>query len=210
MPKRYGGGVFFVLETNMATLLDAVNDIIGSVGESNILALDGTHPLEATALATLERISRRVQSKGWWFNTHKTTLVQDGSGRIPVAANVLSIETTERDSGLVKRGGFLHNLEGNTNVIGRDVEVRIRELVAFENLPETVAQYIQAEAVLQFFKNYDGDGTKLQALAQDVALARIPFSADHIRNSDVNLYTSGETGYNLSIIRGNRYRVRSE
>ena len=194
----------------MATWLDAVNDIIGSVGESNLTALDGTHPLEATALATLDRISRRVQSKGWWFNTRKATLTQAVDGRVPVAGTILAIDTLERDSGLVKRGGFLFDLTNGTNVLNRDVECVIRELIAFTDLPETVAQYIQAETVLQFFKSYDGDGTKLQALAQDVALARIPFNADHIRNSDVNLYTSGETGYNLSIIRGNRYRVRSE
>lgn len=193
----------------MATLIDAVNDIIGSVGESNLTALDGTHPLEATALATLDRISKRVQSKGWWFNTRVTTLVQDVDGRVPVASTILAIDTTERNSGLVKRGGFLYDLREETNVLNRDVECAIRELIAFPDLPETVAQYIQAEAVLQFFKNYDGDGTKIQALSADVALTRIPFSADHIRNSDVNFYTSGETGYNLSIIRGYRYRVRN-
>lgn len=210
MPKRYGGGVFFVLETNMATFLDAVNDIVGSVGESNLTVLDNSHPLEATALATLDRISKRVQSKGWWFNTRVTTLAQDVDGRVPVAATILAIDTTERNSGLVKRGGFLYDLREETNVLDRDVECVIRELIAFPDLPETVAQYIQAEAVLQFFKNYDGDGTKIQALSADVVLTRIPFNADHIRNSDVNLYNSGATGYNLSLIRGYRYRVRNE
>lgn len=193
----------------MATFLDAVNDIIGSVGESNLTVLDNTHPLEATALSTLERISKRVQSKGYWFNVRKTTLAQDIDGKVPVAATVLAIDTTERDSGLVKRGGFLYDLENDTDVLDRDVECVLREQVNFADLPETAAQYIQAEAVLQFFKNYDGDGTKIQALAADVQITRIAFSADHIRNSDVNLYNSGETAYNLSLIRGYRYRVRN-
>lgn len=194
----------------MATLLDAVNDIISSVGESPLENLDNSHPLEQSALAVLNRISKRVQAKGYWFNTaNDVDLPLDGSSKVPVDPAFLSVETKDRASGIVVRGGFLYNLTDATDVFTDPVRCNIRVLVPFEDLPETAAQYIQAEAVLQFFKNYDGDGTKIQALAADVTITKIAFSADHIRNSDVNMYTSGETGYNLTQIRGYRYFIRN-
>lgn len=191
----------------MPRLLDAVNDIISSVGESPLENLDNSHPLEQSALAVLNRISKRVQSKGYWFNTASDIeLPLDVGNKIPVAANFISVETVDRDSGIVVRGGFLYSLTDDTDVFTDPVRCNVRVLIDFEDLPETAAQYIQAEAVLQFFKNYDGDGTKIQALAADVQVTRIAFSADHVRNSDVNLYTSGRTGYNLTQVRGYRYR----
>lgn len=194
----------------MATLLDAVNDIISSVGESPLAVLDNSHPLEQSALAVLNRINKRVQSKGYWFNTASAVdLPLDLNSKVPVAANLLSVETTDRASGVVVRGGFLYNLIDATDVFTDPVRCNVRVLIDFEDLPETAAQYIQAEAVLQFFKNYDGDGTKIQALAGDVTITKIAFSADHIRNSDVNLYASGETGYNLTQIRGQRYSINN-
>ncbi len=193
----------------MATILDAVNDIIAGVGESGLAALDDSHPLEADAQRVLTRISRRIQSRGWWFNKRKITLTQDVGGKVPVSSSYLSVDPVNRSLPLAQRSGFLFDMDENTDVLNADVECVVIDYLAFPDLPETAAAYIQAAACLQFFKNYDGDGTKLRVMADDEQRARESFHAEHIRNSDVNLFASGETGHNLSQIRGYRYQVRN-
>lgn len=193
----------------MAQVLDAVCDIISSVGESGLLALDNSHPLEADAQRVLTRVSRRIQSRGWFFNRRCVTLTQDVDGKVPVPSTYLSVDPADRNLPFVQRSGFLFDMQNNTDVLDRDVECVVIDYLEFTNLPETVAAYIQAEACMQFFKNYDGDGTKLRALIEDARLARIPFHAEHIRNSDVNLFASGSTGHNLAEVRGYRYQVRN-
>lgn len=195
------------------TNLEAVNYILACVGESPLLTLDGNHPQQQAALNAITTASKRLQSKGWWFNTFcDINFPQDMDGRVPVPTTVLSIDPHSRYMNLVQRDGFLYDLEAQTNVLNEDVRCNFIDFVPFEDLPETAAQYVTDLARIQFFSDFDGDTEKLRRLslqATDPQIGSItPFKAEHIRNSDVNLYQSGETAYNLYRIRGERYWVR--
>lgn len=190
------------------TELEGINQILESVGESPLDALGSGHPLEASAQRILEQTSRRIQSRGWWFNTGKITLEPAIDGRISIPAAYIQIDPTYHLDRMVHRGGFLYDLENQTDIIGRSVEVEYRELVAFVSLPETAAAYIAAMAALRFAKAYDADGPKIELLSGEAAQAMIPLQADQIRNADINMFAVGDTGRNLSYIRGFRYVTR--
>lgn len=191
------------------TELEAINQIIESVGETPLQSLGSGHPLEDSAARILEQTSRREQTRGWWFNTSRLILEPAIDGRISVPAQALTVDPLQSRYRYVYRGGFLWNLDAATDVIGHSVEVEMVELVAFVSLPETAAQYFAALATLRFAKAYDADGQKLQTIKDEAALAKVPFHADEIRNADVNLFQSGDTARNLAYIRNQRYILRN-
>lgn len=188
--------------------LDAVNDILASVGESPVTSLAGSHPLLESAQRFLAQASKREQAKGWWFNTRLRTLDQDGGGEVALPADVLSADPTYRPDDFTVRAGKLFDKENGTFVIGADVECAVVELLDFEDLPETAAAYFVALACHRFAKGYDADTTKLNQLKDEVGQALVPFKAEHIRASDVNLFASGTTAQNLAFLRHQRYIIR--
>lgn len=192
--------------------IDAINEMIGYVGESAIDATDSdyaSHPLYESALRILTNTSRYVQSKGWWFNTRETTLVP-ASGTIALDSDVylsVAAKNLYREQYAV-RDDKLYDMTNGTFTITSNVQVVIRELVPFEDLPETAAQYVMLAAAVRFVKTYDGDRSKLTEVKEDAAMAYIPFHADHIRNSHVNLFQLPDTLYALSGSWYGRYRQR--
>ena len=54
--------------TNAQTELEAVNEILASVGQAPVTTLDQTNPDVAIAYDALINTSRQVQAEGWTFN----------------------------------------------------------------------------------------------------------------------------------------------
>ena len=48
--------------------LQAVNQILASVGQAPVTTLEQTNPDVAIAYNTLQQVSREVQAEGWTFN----------------------------------------------------------------------------------------------------------------------------------------------
>ena len=48
--------------------LQAVNQILASVGQAPVTTLEQTNPDVAIAYDTLQQVSREVQAEGWTFN----------------------------------------------------------------------------------------------------------------------------------------------
>ena len=48
--------------------LEAVNMLLRAIGSSPIVNIDVRHPDAANAIASLDRIRKRMQRRGWWFN----------------------------------------------------------------------------------------------------------------------------------------------
>ena len=54
-----------------STELDAVNQILSSVGQAPVTTLDLQNPEVAIVLTTLREVSKQVQSEGWTFNLER-------------------------------------------------------------------------------------------------------------------------------------------
>ena len=55
----------------VSTELDAVNQILSSVGQAPVTTLDLQNPEVAIVLNTLREVNKQVQSEGWIFNTER-------------------------------------------------------------------------------------------------------------------------------------------
>lgn len=193
------------------TELDAVNDLLATVGEFPVASVSDPNPLVGSARRILAQTLTREQSRGWWFNRRKLTL-EAGTNltyplRVELPATVLSVDPYWRHKDYVQRGTFLYDRTEGTYDIGESVECDVIEELTIDQLPASAAAYFVSLACVRFSKAYDGDASKLRSLETEVQLARVPFHAEHVRNSDVNLYESGSTGRALMLAYGHRYHV---
>lgn len=140
------------------TKLEAVNEMLYDIGERPVSSLTSPSRLDVVrAVATLERVSKSVQSNGWWFNREELTLTPNGSGEYPIASDIIRVD--RKDQGVemrnptganrtyVVRGSVLYDTinQQSTGFTG-DLTVLAVRLVDFEDLPATARDYIYAEA----------------------------------------------------------------
>ena len=97
----------------VSTELDAVNQILSSVGQAPVTTLDLQNPEVSIVVNTLREQSKQVQLEGWAFNTeHDYTLVRNTSNEIAFPPNALAVDAN-RDQhqdqyNLVKRNNKLY------------------------------------------------------------------------------------------------------
>lgn len=195
------------------TLIEAVNLCLRSTGESNIATLDSNHPQIAVILAEIDTVSKRLQRRGWWFNTAHLTLspIESGpdAGKIDVSDYDLVVPT-RRALDYYPSAGFLVDRRTGAPVMNTAVQAWTRKVYATSEgvwltLPDSFTDYVATAAALTYASNYDADELQLQKLQVHLAQAQTVANADHIRYSRVNLYHSGSAGAALNRAWGNRY-----
>ena len=147
------------MELTALTELDAVNNIIGTIGESPIDTLDDLSNVDAiNALRILRDNSRREQARGWSFNIiPELTLNPDATtNRIPWNSNYLSLKGLN-DEKLVRKDTFIIDLKTNTREFFAPITAEAVILMPFDELPEAMRNYIIAKACFQFQSRYFGD-----------------------------------------------------
>lgn len=194
------------------TLLDAVNLALRSTGETGVASLNSSHPKFATILAGIDTVSKRIQRKGWWFNTGVRDLVPETSG-----PNVGKIDTSAYDR--VESIFAYQNFYPQNGLLvdGRDgsfVNIGVRAFVRWIydttendwfNLPDAFKDYVATSAALDYASNYDADQLQLQKLITQQRAALTAVNADDIRYKRVNLFQSGSAGIAIQRAWGSRY-----
>jgi len=144
------------------TKLEAVNTMLGVIGETPVNTLGGTsRPVSVvSAESVLDEVNREVQSRGWHFNTeHEYTLTKDAAGKITLAANVLKVDAAlddHTDLDLVQRGTQLYDRKEHTDVFTEDLKVTITFLLDFTSIPEQFRHYITTRAARIFANRFVG------------------------------------------------------
>ena len=146
----------------LTTKLEAVNTMIGVIGESPINSISGSSlPVSVvTALNVLDEVSREVQSDGWHYNTeYEYPLVRNASNKFSLPANVLKIDTPVDkylDIDIVQRGTTLYDRKNHTDVFSEDLDVTITFELNFEELPQQFRSYITIRAARKFANRFLG------------------------------------------------------
>ena len=171
----------------MTTRLEIINAMLASVGEQPVSSADSQHPSVISANEILNKIDRRVQQKGWWFNTEKALLLSKNlAGEIILPSNTLSVDPCDTASNLVQRGTKLYDRVNHTFSIGEDVYVDIIVQLPIDELTTHAADYIGAYAVYDFYVNDDGDDSKANKYDRERFDTLAALKAEHLRNSDLN------------------------
>ena len=162
----------------VSTELDAVNQILSSVGQAPVTTLDQQNPEVAIALNTLREANKQVQAEGWTFNTeHHYELTGDANTfEITYPTNALQIDTTRSqhfdDYDPVRRGGKLYDrhkhtfLWKNDDGTAKTIQVDVIWYFDFTEVPIAVQQYITARACVMSALKMVGDSELVQLLQQ--------------------------------------------
>jgi len=146
----------------LTTKLEAVNTMLGVIGESPVNTISGSSlPVSVVmALNVLDEVSREVQSEGWHFNTEfEYPLVRNSSNKFSLPTNTLKIDTPidkYTDIDVVQRGTSLYDRKNHTDVFNEDLEVTITFELAFEDLPQQFRSYINIKAARKFANRFLG------------------------------------------------------
>lgn len=160
----------------LTTQLEAVNVMLGNIGESPVNALSplSSLPVSArTAISVLDEVSRDVQSEGWHFNTvNKVTLSPNVNGEIFLTDDVLHIDTLDHSKDIVQRGQQLFDRGENTLVFDNDLKVTVTYLLDFTELHEQARRYITLKASRVFQGRIVGSQELEQQILREELKAR--------------------------------------
>ena len=104
------------------TELQAVNEILASVGQAPVTTLEQTNPDVAIAYNSLIEVNREVQAEGWTFNKENCipiTTYLNSDGEVPIPNDVLQMDLNQskyksRDKNTVIRNGKLYDRYNHT------------------------------------------------------------------------------------------------
>lgn len=152
--------------------LSAVNACLMAASEAPVSTLDGNAGLNVQqAIAVIDEVSRRLQQDGWSFNTFNVDLVRDVNNKIPVPADYVSIDWTDpaytSDKDISVRGGYLWDVNENTDIWDGNVTVKVIRLLDWDDLPIHARDYIQAKSIRMYTDRTVGNATLGQFTRQD-------------------------------------------
>jgi len=185
----------------MLSELNIINEMLSSTGLSPLTATDTRHPSYVKAVGKLNIVSGDVQNLGYWFNTTYTTLNLNENGEIYVPTGTLSIDTVSNVN-ITKRGQRLYNLDDRSFNFTCPLKVKVVTQLDFEDMPDTVKQYIRHKARYEFYLDSDGTEPKLSHYRNAVNEAWTKLYRENLRNRDTN-YFDGPNAANM-LARGSR------
>lgn len=195
-------------DAGSVTELDIINTMIATTGTAPLTGNSTRHPLYLKAKNTLSRVSREVQNMRLWYNTSKVTLSPNSEGFIIVPQNITRVDPLDNNSTLVRRGRRLFDTSEQTYVFDSPVVCEIVQMLPINELPTSVATYIQYYARHEYYKDEDGaDPRKMQDYRDDRARAYTQMHAEHLASIDVNYFKSANNA-GLYLRRGTGGRRR--
>jgi len=155
-----------------STELDAVNQILSSVGQAPVTTLDLQNPEVAIVLTTLREVNKQVQAEGWNFNVERGyTFSPDASTKeIKYPTNVLQLDldtNVYKDQyNPVRRDGKFYDKLNHTYQWDDEIKADVTWLFEFEDVPPAIQLYITARAARLASNKMVGDTTLFQLLQE--------------------------------------------
>lgn len=189
----------------LTSKLEAVNSMLGHIGESPVNSISDTNALPisaATAISVLDEVSRSVQAEGWHFNTElKVTLSPAGDGTITLSDDILEVDTIDTSIDIAQRGLSLFDRSNNTSVFSKALEVNLTRLLDFTSLPEAARRYITLRSSRVFQGRMVGSRELEALIARDEYNARADLMDTEGNNSDRTIFDSYAVASRIGINR---------
>lgn len=139
------------------TKLEAVNYVMTRMGMYHVAALDTGGASEAGYIEKIiDEVEMEVQADGWHYNRHRKRDIQrDSNDNIPVPTGTLAIWDTEDQNwmNITQLGGFLYNLDEETDVFDTDVDAVVTLRYQWACIPVIIRQYIASRAAVRYCEN---------------------------------------------------------
>lgn len=178
------------LTLELTTELDAINTMLAAIGEAPVNMMDSGLPDAGIAEQILTRTFRAVQARGWWFN-HEVNypLSPDVNDEIQLPANTLKVDSYGDDRALdvIQRGTRLYNRGDHTYTFTKTIKVEIVFLLAWDELPQTVRDYITVKAARIFQDSMLGSNALHAFKEADEREARAALNEADAESQDSNM-----------------------
>jgi hypothetical protein len=187
-----------------STELDAVNQILSSVGQAPVTTLDLQNPEVAIVLTTLREVNKQVQAEGWNYNVERGyEFTPDSTTKhIAYPTNVLQLDTTKQkhrdDFDPVRREGKFYDRLKHTYEWDNPIEADVTWLFEFEDVPPAIQLYITARAARLAANKMVGDTTLFQLLQEQELQTRAAALEYDCNQADYSIFgwRDGENYYN--------------
>ena len=189
----------------LTSKLEAVNSMLGHIGESPVNSISNTNALPvsaATAISALDEISRAVQSDGWQFNTEvNVSLSPAGDGTITLSEDILELDPIDTSIDVVQRGLSLFDRSNNTTVFTKDLKVNQTRLLDWDSLPEPARRYITLRASRVFQGRIVGSRELEALIARDEYKAYAALMDFDSGSSDSTIFDNYDVATRIGINR---------
>lgn len=183
------------IELRPTSELEAVNMMLASIGESPVNTIEDSGVVDAvTARQMLTSTSRRVQAKGWHWNTDKCRMLPlsfpDREVTLPLSC--LKVDTVGNSQSLdcVQRGTRLYDRKNHSYTFASPVYVDMVQMLAFDELPETARAYITLSAARKFQESFVGSEVLSSFNQRDEMMAWMDLVNEEGETADYNILTS--------------------
>ena len=189
------------------TPLEAANVILTRNRRRPVTALQTGDASDAgNAERTLDEVSRRIQEQGWHFNVRENVeLTPDGNDKVAMPDGAMWIDTDRGSITLdvAENGDYLYNRKDNDFLFDSNIRVTYPVFLAFDCIPDPVAQYIAAVAAREYCERY-GDMQLWPILQRNEERTQALAERHEAESSDANVLSTPES----SRLKGWRNRVR--
>ena len=187
----------------MSDLLDAMNACLACVGLSPVHDENDEDLDAATARATIERVSKNIQQRGWFFNKeYNHRLVPDSiTGYVTTPPTAMSVITDGYSYGtrLALRGGRLYDMLNHTYDL-RDladyevggvmtIQTAFIFYIEYNNLPPIAQTAIMYTARRQFAQDLETDEKRWKLQMDEEQKAMALLLREEMRNRKHNYLT---------------------
>ena len=187
-----------------STELDAVNQILSSVGQAPVTTLDLQNPEVSIVLNTLREVNRQVQAEGWIFNTEREyELTPDSvTNQIEYPFNMLQIDTNteyhKNKYDVVRRSGKLYDRLNHTYTFTAAIKADVVWFFDFTDVPPAIQTYITARAARMCATKMIGDRELYQLLGEQEVQTRAAALEYDCNQGDYSMFgfRDGENYYN--------------
>lgn len=170
-------------------LLKAVNSILSALGEHPVTSVEAKSPTLAVVLPKLDDARLQVLLGGWWFNEYPVTFYPDSQGEIAAPTTLLSFVPNARIR-IVQRGRKFFNAADRTFLFPGPISGVMTQDIPFEELPESVAQYVMYSALVIAYATDIGFEEVVKLWSGLAGQAQVAMEAEHIRQMKYTIKSS--------------------
>ena len=178
----------------VSTELDAVNQILSSVGQAPVTTLDLQNPEVAIVVNTLREVSKQCQSEGWMFNVERNIeLTPDKiTKEIKYPQNALQIDINQHhhhgEFDVVKRGVKLYDRLHHKYTFDKNIHVDITYFFDFSDVPAPIQNYITARAARMCAVKMVGDQEINTLLQEQEVMTRAAALEYDLNQGDISFF----------------------
>lgn len=179
------------------TELDAVNIMLGTIGESPINSIEAASGVSDAIIARqiLNEVSIQVQEEGWHFNVEINFVLTPAypSKEIFVPDNCIEVDAEDTQVDVAIRGNRLYDRINHTYSFEKDIKCNVVLLLPFEDMPQAARHYVTIRAARVFQQRVVGSQVLGSFTEKDEMRARMALRRYESKTADYNILTGNYT-----------------